>query len=302
MARSECVLASDVGGTTLDGAIINSDIDIVGPVCSAATEQSLPRERLLAKFRGALGQLAAGAVARDLKVIAAGYGFPAPFDYIGPTEGTSRMEHKFRAIQDVNLKEILEADLNGDGHDVRVYFDNDAAVFSRGVSLKHFRGRRVPRRLAGATIGTGIGAAGGDVDDLHDFDIWDKPYNGMTVEDYVSARAVMGYYQAFTHELVPAEEIARRAREGGDRIASRAYHALGKHLGLSFAQYVAHEDPEVIVCGGNVAKSFDLFGSTAAASYYRATGERVPFEATLLPHLALYGAAAYAFARRASER
>jgi glucokinase len=57
---------------------------------------------------------------------------------------------------------------------------------------------------------------------------------------------------------ITAEKIARAATEG-DELALSIFHKLGTYLGIAIANLVNTLNPEVIVIGGGVSASFDLF-------------------------------------------
>ncbi|HEY6045993.1 MAG TPA: ROK family protein [Pyrinomonadaceae bacterium] len=67
---------------------------------------------------------------------------------------------------------------------------------------------------------------------------------------------------------ISAENIARAAIEG-DELALSIFHKMGTYLGIAIANVVNTLNPEVIVIGGGVSASFDLFVDQTRAEVLR---------------------------------
>src|SRR3984885_15246604 len=117
------VIAVDVGGTTVDAACISAAGGLIGEVVESASPAAGTKDEIVSELARAVA--AARAQARDFTVTGCGIAMPAPFDYAA---GVSHMEHKFQAINGVNLGRLL-VERTG----LPTYFINDADAFGLGV-------------------------------------------------------------------------------------------------------------------------------------------------------------------------
>ena len=209
---------------------------------------------------------------------------PGPFDY---ENGISQMRHKLVSLFGVDLKSALAARFGWQPS--QMAFVNDAAAFLLGeVGAGAAKGYS---RAIGITLGTGIGCAfatdghiaipsdqpNGDPGVPHGGEIWNLPYNGATVEDFVSTRYLRAQYQSLTGLDAEVAVIADAAK--GDQPcpedlpplaatpgtpedpylahcrARRAFENFGRHLGLALNQHAAAFHPDVIVLGGGISRS-----------------------------------------------
>ena len=74
--------------------------------------------------------------------------------------------------------------------------------------------------------------------------------------------------QTSRENQLTAEKIARAATEG-DELALSIFHKMGTYLGIAIANVVNTLNPEVIVIGGGVSASFDLFVHQTRAEVLR---------------------------------
>ncbi len=197
-----------------------------------------------------------------------GVAIPGPFDY---RSGISRLQHKFAAVYGLNLGAALLERVFGEvTPEVKVLFGNDGGLFTlgewwAGVAQGH-------RRVMGATLGTGLG--GGFVQDgkiRYGGDhlppngaIWNLPYRGGIAEDYASGDALIGAYLKLAAKNATPAEIARAARTG-DPAALEVYAAMGQHLSNILKPWVGQFCPSCVVVGGNIARSWSLFGEPIEA-------------------------------------
>jgi glucokinase len=186
-----------------------------------------------------------------------GVAMPDPFDYqrgIGQFEGVG----KFTSLRGVDVGDALRSRLRG-----TMAFVNDADAFLLGEWAAGAAAGT--RRCAGITLGTGIGSAwlvDGHVVDpgmppggrLHRMTIGGRP-----LEDVVSRRAIrLAYATAGGDPNADVQEIAEAARAGSAvarRVLDEAMTALGRVVGRCCAGFRA----EVLVVGGSMSASWDLF-------------------------------------------
>ena len=294
------VVAVDVGGTSVDAACISAVGELIGEVVESASPAAGTKDEIVAELARAVA--AARAQAGDFTVTACGIAMPAPFDY---PAGVSHMEHKFQAISGVDLGRLL-----GEITGLPTYFINDADAFGLGVSW-----RQLPEaeRFVGLTIGTGLGGSFiengenvtvGDTVPPHG-EVWDLPYAGGVLEDYVSASGVVAAYERLSPgrrpgtgsvERVSAKEIADLAFSGSSP-AVEAYRAMGTAIGRGLAPVLLRFEPELLVIGGKVGQSLPLFGSAAGRALAEAGLPELPIIPAAAGNIALWGAARYPLER-----
>lgn len=152
---------------------------------------------------------------------------------------------------EIHLKSILEKEFN-----IPVFIDNDAncfaigeRIFGKGKDFLHF---------VGITLGTGVG--GGIIQNGHllkdancgSGEFGELPYMESILEEYCGSRffpregGMSGY------------EIAMKANEGDEK-ALQIYVQYGQHMSVLVKMIMLTIDPEAIIFGGSIAKSFHLF-------------------------------------------
>jgi glucokinase len=89
------------------------------------------------------------------------------------------------------------------------------------------------------------------------------PYEKRIVEDFVSARAIAGNYERRTGKTIPVVQIAAAAPY--DLNAQEAFAEFGHHLGRVIGSLLADFLADVVVLGGNIARSAHLFLPAAQA-------------------------------------
>jgi glucokinase len=252
--EENCVLAYDVGGSHVAAAVCCGREFHLGPVVSAPH----PAEQTSEAFLDLLHDLGVKAGAAEKGKIGAVLAVPGPFDL---QAGVSLMRHKLPYLYGVDLRGALATRFAIDPAQVR--FLNDADAFLLGeIGAGAARGFR---RAVGLTLGTGIGSAfavdgrvvaeGPGVP--HGGEIWNLPYEGGIVEDFVSSRAIAGNYQSRTGTKREVVDLAGAVRN--DSAAEQAFAEFGRHLGEVIRSLLAGFHAEVIVLGGSISRSADLF-------------------------------------------
>jgi glucokinase len=218
---------------------------------------------------------------------------PGPFDFAA---GMSQMQHKLPYLFGVELRRPLAEGFGWQSEQIQ--FLNDAAAFQLGeVGAGAARG---VARSVGFTLGTGIGSAfavdgrivtegpgvppGGE--------IWNFPYQGGIVEDFVSTRALQADYQRRTGRLRTVAELAAVAAT--DAAAAAAFVEFGRQLGLALHPALEVFAPDVVVLGGGISRSAQLF-LPAAEEVLRDLHLQVRVS-VLFDHAALVGAGVAWFA------
>lgn len=220
-----------------------------------------------------------------------GIGMPGPFDY---EHGISGMkgQHKFDALYNLNVKEMLAAKLNIAPDQIR--FINDAGCFLQG---EVFSGAARNRQcVIGLTLGTGLGSATYRDGVANDANRWCSPFKDGIAEDYLSTRWFVKRYEEISGETVP-DVKALVARMGVDDRIPALFQEFSVNLAAFLGNFVRDEQPEIIVIGGNIANASDLFFPLLKEELKKQQIEIPVVTATLGEAAALIGAASlwYAF-------
>ena len=248
------VLAFDVGGSHVAAAVCSEGDYRLGAVSSAPH----PATHTCDAFIGLLHNLGVRAGASGDGVTGAMLAVPGPFDL---KAGVSLMRHKLPYLYGVDLRKELAARFGWQPSQVR--FLNDADAYLLG-EIGAGAARGFPRAV-GLTLGTGIGSAfaidgslvtsGPGVPNAGE--IWNLPYRGGIVEDFVSSRAIVGNYERNAGARREVVDLAASAT--ADSAAADAFREFGQHLGEVIRTLLADFHADVIVLGGGISRSPQLF-------------------------------------------
>jgi glucokinase len=254
------VLAFDVGGSHVAAAVCSAPDFRLGPIASAPH----PAAHTSDAFLDLLYDLGMKARTGHDGITGAMLAVPGPFDL---EAGVSLMRHKLPYVYGVDLRCALAARFGLQAAQVRFLNDADAYLLGE-IGAGAARGFH---RAVGLTLGTGIGSAfavdgrlvteglgvpaGGE--------IWNLPYKGGIVEDFVSSRAIMGNYERCTGKRREVVDLA--AAIPGDPSAHQAFTEFGQHLGEVIRTLLSEFRAEVIVLGGGISRSANLFLSAVQA-------------------------------------
>jgi glucokinase len=248
------VLVYDVGGSHVAAAVCREGDYRLGPISSAP----YPAEQTSDAFVAFLHQLGLRASADFAGVSGAAIAIPGPFDFAA---GISYMKHKLPFLYGVDLRQALAVRFGWQPTQVR--FLHDSAAFLLG-EIGAGAARNLPRAV-GITLGTGIGSAfavdgrivteGGGIPPGGE--IWNLPYEGGIVEDFLSTRAIQGNYQRRTGKLCAVIDLARSA--AADPEAAAVFADFGRHLGQALRMTVSGFAPQAVVLGGAISRSAHLF-------------------------------------------
>lgn len=271
------VVGVDLGGTNVRAGLV--DGGRLREVRSAPVRSRGPMEDVLEDLFGVLD-----AVMRP-EVAGIGAGVPSVIDL---ATGTVFDVQNIPSWKKVPLKRLLEERY---GRPVSV--NNDANAFAAGE--KYFGRARPFDHAVGLIVGTGLGAGiiangrlySGASCGAGEFGM--LPYLDRDFEAYAS-----GQFFERAHGA-SGRELAARA-EAGDAAALAAFAEFGRHLGEALKVICYAVDPEIVVLGGSVSKSFGFFRAAlweAFGTYaYSLARERLKIEVSETEGIALLGAAA----------
>jgi len=248
------LLTMDVGGSHVSAALCAlDDLRVI-----ELTDAPLTGVSSFEGFVDLLYLLGREVAGKPRRILGASLAVPGPFNC---TAGVSLMKHKLQWLYGKDLRGALAARFGWTPD--QLLFLNDARAFLLGeLNAGSARGAD---RAVGMTLGTGIGSAfavcghcvaegkgvppGGE--------IWDYPYRGGVVEDLISSRAVRANYTTRTGKDLEVKEIAELAST--DPIARAVFEKLGCDLGHVIRNVIVPFEPDVVVIGGAIARSAQLF-------------------------------------------
>ncbi len=245
----------EVGGTHVTAALVDT---------GSWTVAGQPIRRDL-DAAAAAGQILSSISAAGAPIASPGarwsVALPDPFDYqhgIGRFSGVA----KFESLNGVSVRSELLERLAGPP--AGIVFCNDADAFTLGEWVRGAATGAI--RVTGLTLGTGVGSGwvdGGRIiipDDPPGGRIHQLSVDGLPLEEVMSRRAIRRAYAARTgYTAADVADIAILARSGqaaAIAVLSRALAALGRCVAGPIRVF----EPDVIVVGGSMARSWDLFG------------------------------------------
>lgn len=236
----ENILGVDIGGTTIVGGRIEGN-----SIVEQVTVDTCAREggdKTLHILKELIRQL------KTTDTRAIGIGVPSVVDR---EKGIVYNVQNIKNWDEVHLKSLLETEFG-----LPVYIDNDANCFAYGEKI--FGKGKDFRNFVGITLGTGVG--GGIIQDNHllfdsncgSGEFGEIPYLDSILEEYCGSRF-------FTRTAGRSGyDIALKAREG-DPESIEIYKQYGKHISMLVKVILLILDPQAIIFGGSISKSFDLF-------------------------------------------
>lgn len=234
------IIGIDIGGTTIVGGKIEGS-SIVEQI-SMSSNAAVGGEATLGVLKKVIGSLL------DSNSSAIGIGVPSVVDR---EKGIVYNVQNIKDWDEVYLKEVLESEFN-----LPVFIDNDANCFAYGEKV-FGKGHKF-ENFVGITLGTGVG--GGIIQNNHllkdsncgSGEFGEIPYLDSILEDYCGSR----FFLRTANQ--PAHEVALRAMNG-DAEAIEIYNQYSMHISVLIKIILLIIDPQAIIFGGSIAKSFNLF-------------------------------------------
>ena len=270
----------DLGGTKVRAA------KIVGESCQTYAHSLVPNKGSEKEIIDVIKELISKLL--DKSVVGIGIGVPSLVD---EKLGIVYDVQNIPSWKKVFLKDILESCFN-----IPVFINNDVNCFSLGEL--HFGSGKKLDSFVGLSIGTGI--AGGII-------INKKLYNGS---NFGAGEFGMLAYKEKNYEYycsgqffekihdVKGEELYVRA-ENRDKDAIKLFNVFGRHLGNLINQIMYSYDPEQIILGGSVSKSYDYFKEGIQMSLksfaYQNSISNLKINVSKDPDISLKGAASLCF-------
>ncbi len=261
----ETVWGIDLGGSKIEGVVLQPDSGQIISRLRVPTEGHLGYDHVLNQIRLLIDQLIAESGYHPSNI---GMGTPGTMD---PILGVMKNCNS-TSLNGKNLKADLEA-LTG----ISFKLSNDANCFAVAETRMGIIKDEIPNAsvVFGVIMGTGVG--GGLVVDGkviggrqgiggewgHNFldESGGKCYCGKTgcVETIISGPALEKYYKSISGESKKLKDIAASFREGKDTYAVQTMERLFSFFGKAIAVVINITDPDAIVIGGGVGNIDEIY-------------------------------------------
>lgn len=280
MIHNSCVIGVDLGGTKVQAARIkNAEIQTQSRLLiSSDQSESVILSEVIQSIENVF----------SAEVEGIGIGVPSIVDI---NKGIVYNVQNIPSWKEVHLKSILEQRFG-----VPVSVNNDANCFAIG---EHYFGNgKGYNNMAGVIIGTGFAAGiviNGRLYNGHNCGAGEfgmTPYLDKHLEYYCGGQFFRNKYQT------SGEHIAKLASEN-DPLAKDIFREFATHLANGIMTILYAIDPEILIFGGSVSKSFHLFREPFFEQLerfvYPAIIEKLKIFISSNPDLAVLGAAALHF-------
>jgi len=244
----------DIGGTHITAALVSLESGQVlsGTKIRAAVNAHAAAGEILDIWATAIQDTIQKA---GTKISQAGFALPGPFDY---EKGISLIKnlHKYDALYGLNIKELLAGRLGMDAAGIRMR--NDTEAYLAGETL--CGAARGYAKAIGITMGTGLGSAKMTDGITVDVNLGSSPFRESIADDYLSTRWFVKRFYEYCGKTIHGVKELLELRDGPHRkavlmILQEFYH----NLALFLKGFIAAENPEVVIIGGNIAEAYDLF-------------------------------------------
>jgi len=238
--QNKQVIGIDLGGTNVRAALVDKT-GIVRIESETVNSTGSPQE-VIAQIFGLIDKLGTS------NIEGIGLGVPGPVD---EKKGIVYELINIPAWKKENVKDKFES-----RYRIPLHVQNDANCFA--LAEKYYGQGKNIKTFIGLIVGTGM--AGGII--LNDR-LYSGP-NGMAGEfgmmNYLDRH--YEYYcsgQFFEHRFSISAKTASELAQKKDNEALRMWKEFGHHLGRAIEAILYAYDPQMIILGGSVSKSFPLF-------------------------------------------
>jgi Transcriptional regulator/sugar kinase len=252
MEKQRIAIGVDIGGTSIRVGIVGADGVPIGIIKSIPTNAQCSPTKIVNNFVRLLGEVWKEAQVYDIQGI--GIGCTGPIDN---ERGIILDVANLPTLKNYPLKDRLLKDFK-----TNIVFDNDANDYILGEAV--YGAGQNASSVLGFTLGTGLGCAFVDSGKIKQGttgcfgEIWTSPYKDGIIEDYVSGKAISKSYNQLVGKVCSATEVAELARKGNRR-AVETWNMFAADLAYVLSWTVNMTDPAVVVLGGSLVKSADLF-------------------------------------------
>lgn len=242
--NKQYTIGVDIGGTKMSAVLFDGE-KILADYVLATPKDNL--EHFMIMLKALIEPLQDKAKANKIVIKGIGLGIAAMLDF---EEKKIVEAPNLPVLNGLNLPANLAAKLGLE----QIKIDNDAHCFLR-AEMKFGAGKKYTN-VFGLTIGTGIGGAW-----WRGNEIYQGAHGGATEVGWLMVDFIQGIRLEEAYHKLAQNNPAAMAEEAyrGDVLAEKSYQEFGHYLGVTLANVVNIIDPEIIIVGGGVVESSDLF-------------------------------------------
>ena len=254
MANKSFRIGLDIGGTKIAAVLLDEKNKVVDHLVLATPKDSL--NHLLIMLQAAVDPLLQRLEKNKGTLLGIGIGAPGPIDYV---KQEISVAPNLSFLNKKKLGVLLAERLHKP--ELTFKLGNDANCFVRAEAL--LGAGKNSKNFYGLTIGTGIGGGWWHNDEVYHGFHGAAGEPGHLIVDIDQHITLEHAYQKLMQNN--PSEIAEEAYRG-DILAEQRFAEIGSYLGTVFSTIVNLFDPEMIILGGGVASSSDLFLKSAKES------------------------------------
>lgn len=258
----------DVGGTEIKGSVSDGS-GVKTKIRKFPAQAQKSAEQILDNFAKICRELMREADGSAVRSVAGvGMAIPGPFDY---ENGISRMQglNKYDAIYGIPLEKEIKARVPELGT-ARFLFLHDIEAFALGESW-HGNCQGADKIMC-VCIGTGAGSAfvenGKTVKTGKGAPengwIYQQPFGDSILDDYLSVRGLERISLAVTGKVWSGKELFGLAK-AGNMEAGEVWRRFGANVAAGLLPILEKYQPDLLLLGGQIAKSFAWFGKELEA-------------------------------------
>jgi glucokinase len=274
-------LLADLGGTKLSTVIVDSEGICLTEIRKWQTNSDYSKTQLVENIIDNLKLTLEYSNLRRDQLNAIMMGVPTRLDKNGFLNPCPNLP----TLGNFDLKGALKDALNVD-----VFLAPDAICFIAGEFV--LRGGNAQTCICGLTLGTGVGLSmfinGKPFYGSNGFagENWISAYRDGMWEDYISSSSIRNDFFKNTGQNITVLDIAEKAK-AGDTIAIQVIKNFAEHLGYGLSFIINTLDPECVVIGGSISKSWDLIEpyTIKIIESHLVEGAKVSIETSLDPDL-----------------
>jgi glucokinase len=241
----------DIGGSHITAAqVLPEDLTIITDTkIRLKVDSHADANTVIAQWADALYKLCN---IEDKEAIRIGIAMPGPFNY---REGICLIKgmNKYESLYGLNIRNLLSDALNIQPQNI--IFRNDAEAFLHGEVV--FGKIPFTSKAIGVTLGTGLGSAisfNGVTTDV--FRAINTMHDGIA-EDFISTRWFQKRCIELSNKVLPNVEVLLNYEN--TELRNQIFDEFGANFGAFLNAFAIEEQADVIVIGGNIARSMDMF-------------------------------------------
>jgi glucokinase len=272
--KAKTVVALDIGGTFVKAGVVHEGDLLEHTIHEYPSFADRPTEEVLNHFTAIIidqakrsGILTRGSDSASKQPFCVGFAFPGPFDYkrgISYIRGLNKYESLYGVpVREQLLERLRRSELANKVGPISMMFENDARLFGLGISTLYPN-----EKLIALTIGTGFGSVfidrGTMVTQGQEIPpegyLYGQPFGESNADDTFSRRGILAAASKASMNIdgIDVKDIAHNARNGNDA-AIDVFEQFGSNLAHFLQPFAVRFQPDRIVLGGQIAKSYDLF-------------------------------------------